>query len=427
MTCNIIFRKVRLNMAAECYNFRELIPVKCEENTDIEIADIKRYTDNRSEYRNIPPLPNNKDYHMFICYIQDDAEDVRIIVDNLERHGVKCCYHERDFLPGQQVLGNINESINRSMSTLIVLSPNFIQSRFCKHEIEQALHAKIEEDYTIIPIKIQQCEVPNVLKNYTHIDAGCIDPADMHTKILDAFISNEWNSRQLVESNGYTLEFLLSKYTISWRWLSLCRYTMIFNAANRRSIRRNGFEISDTLLNEIQQIVRESDLVKYAHINIIFSRMTTFVFFMAGFLYFDVSAAIMEQSFKPTVDKHLATVQHGILYGLLSMFILWLCVIIVHTCGSLGNFKRWKGMTKGLKQRTKLHLMRKLWTKINRKTVDTGKFVVIFKAGKLHIMRFDKKPCRNYFVRRCTEKESFEEHMLPTESNCRYSNNTSSF
>jgi hypothetical protein len=72
---------------------------------------------------------------------------------------------------------------------------------------------------------------------------------------------------------------------------------------------------------------------------------------MAGFLYFDVSAAIMEQSFKPTVDKQLATVQHGILYGLLSMFILWLCVIIVHTCGSLGNFKRWKGMTKGLKQR----------------------------------------------------------------------------
>ncbi|XP_060567995.1 uncharacterized protein LOC132726669 [Ruditapes philippinarum] len=191
---------------------------------------------------------------------------------------------------------------------------------------------------------------------------------------------------------------------------------MIFNAANRRSIRRNGFEISDTLLNEIQQIVRESDYIKYAHINGIFSRMTTFVFFMAGLLYLGVSSAIFEQSFKPTVNKQIITVQLGNLYGLLSMFILWLCVIIVHGCGSLGNFKRWKGMTKSLKQRTKLHLMRKLWTKINRKNVDTDKFVVIFKAGKLHIMRFDKKPCRNYFVRRCTEKEALKRHMLPTES-----------
>ena len=174
---------------AEHYGCRKVSSVKDDEHTDIEIDQIYSRTERNSEW-NIPRLPNNKDYHMFVCYIQDDAEDVRIIVDNLEQNGVLCCYHERDFMPGQQVIGNIHESINRSMSILIVLSENFVQSRFCKHEIEQALHAKIEEDYTIIPIKIQRCEIPNVLKNYTHIDAEFVNPVDMHKKILDAFVSN---------------------------------------------------------------------------------------------------------------------------------------------------------------------------------------------------------------------------------------------
>lgn len=136
----------------------------------------------------IPTLPHNKDNHLFICYIQDNASEVRTIVDNLEREGLKCCYHERDFLPGQQVIGNIHEAIEKSMSILVVLSENFVQSRFCLHEIEQALHARISQGYNVIPIKIEPCNVPVSLENITFIDAENVPVGEMHRKIQDAFL-----------------------------------------------------------------------------------------------------------------------------------------------------------------------------------------------------------------------------------------------
>ncbi|XP_053378144.1 uncharacterized protein LOC128547993 isoform X2 [Mercenaria mercenaria] len=393
----------------------EFTSVNVDRGSATELTHLKRRTDNFEEVRNIPNLPHDKDYHMFICYTQDNAEDVRIIVKNLEREGIKCCYHERDFLPGQQVIRNIHDSINRSMSILVVLSEKFVQSGYGKHEIEQALHASIDQEYTIIPIKIEQCDVPKLLKHFTYIDATSVEATERHLKILDAFI---WN-----ESNGFTLEFPLSRCETCCRWFSLSRIKFLFDEASRRRIRKHDFEISDELLDEIQTIVSDSVYIKYAHIVNKFTRLTTFVFLLMILLFIVVLITIFQYTLEPTMNKKkVATVGEVFGYGFLSLFILWLCVIIVHNCGSIGNFKRWKGMTRGLKERSRANLKWTLWKKINSKFAESKRLVIIFRDTTVLIMRYDFKPCQDLFMHRCNINESLKKKMLPTESLRAYAN-----
>ena len=171
---------------------------------DDDLTAVKLLMENRpdtgvsSHKHDIPELPYKKDYHLFVCYTEYNAADVRQIVEHLEAYGLKCCYHERDFLPGQNVLQNINSAIKRSMGIVIVLSEEFVNSGFCQHEIEQALHSSITQSYVIIPVKTELCVVPDVLKTFTYIDAQNSDISEMHVLILNAFLQKGKNSYILI-------------------------------------------------------------------------------------------------------------------------------------------------------------------------------------------------------------------------------------
>jgi hypothetical protein len=147
-------------------------------------------SDTFSRNHNIPDLPNTKDYHLFVCYTDYNSADVRVIVENLECEGLKCCYHKRDFQPGQNVFHNINSAIKRSMGIIIILSEESVNSSFCQHEIQQAVHSRITDDYTIIPIKIEPCDIPDNLKTMTYIDAQNIETIEVHKLILNAFLQD---------------------------------------------------------------------------------------------------------------------------------------------------------------------------------------------------------------------------------------------
>lgn len=133
----------------------------------------------------IPELPHNKTCHLFVCYEKNSLDVVQKIVDNLKEKEVVCCYYERDFVPGRSILDNIYDSIQKSLGMLIVLSEEFEKSDYCKHEVDEAFNLKIREEYNLIPIKTEPCNVPERLKHLVYIDVE--DDVDgAHNKIIDA-------------------------------------------------------------------------------------------------------------------------------------------------------------------------------------------------------------------------------------------------
>ncbi|XP_060557210.1 uncharacterized protein LOC132717690 isoform X3 [Ruditapes philippinarum] len=64
----------------------------------------------------IPDLPHDKKYHLFVCYERNSLCIVEEIVDNLEKEGVVCCYYERDFTPGRSITDNMYEAIEQQIA-----------------------------------------------------------------------------------------------------------------------------------------------------------------------------------------------------------------------------------------------------------------------------------------------------------------------
>ncbi|XP_046554593.1 toll-like receptor 2 type-2 [Haliotis rubra] len=107
-------------------------------------------------------------------YEISDREWVEEVTRRLEspEMGFRCSMHERDFHGGKRIIENITEHIRLSEKTVLVLSPDFIQSHWCMFEIEMGMILSMEESQLlVVPVMVKRCFVPDSIKTLTYIDA----------------------------------------------------------------------------------------------------------------------------------------------------------------------------------------------------------------------------------------------------------------
>ncbi|CAJ1048266.1 LOW QUALITY PROTEIN: toll-like receptor 2 type-2 [Xyrichtys novacula] len=90
-------------------------------------------------------------YDAFVSYSERDASWVEnLLVPELERtressedsmnavspRPLTLCLHKRDFLPGHWIMDNIMSAIESSRRTIFILSENFVQSDWCRYELD---------------------------------------------------------------------------------------------------------------------------------------------------------------------------------------------------------------------------------------------------------------------------------------------------
>ena len=116
-------------------------------------------------YRNYYPFPeNNEDfemlqlqYHAYVSYDETSADGEWVMNDlqpNMEEglEPVKLCIKSRDFIPGYSLIESISENIHQSRKTIFVLSPNFVESNWCHHEMEMAKMMLLDENLDVITL-----------------------------------------------------------------------------------------------------------------------------------------------------------------------------------------------------------------------------------------------------------------------------------
>ena len=81
------------------------------------------------------------EYHAFIVHHHDDegwVEDV--LIPKVEGEWeFSVCYARRDFMAGVPIFENIANAIDVSYKTLLIVTPNFVQSAWCDYEMNMAL------------------------------------------------------------------------------------------------------------------------------------------------------------------------------------------------------------------------------------------------------------------------------------------------
>ncbi|XP_078674704.1 uncharacterized protein LOC144912843 [Branchiostoma floridae x Branchiostoma belcheri] len=114
-------------------------------------------------------------YDFFVSHSSKDADWVNFaLLPAMEVDlRFKGCVADRDFMPGKSVFDNIIYSIENSYKTLLILTPNFVTSEWCKYETEQALVESLtSKTGRVIPIMLHNCDVPASLRTITYLDVS---------------------------------------------------------------------------------------------------------------------------------------------------------------------------------------------------------------------------------------------------------------
>ncbi|RUS71956.1 hypothetical protein EGW08_020284 [Elysia chlorotica] len=99
---------------------------------------------------------DDRDCDAFVSYASADLDRqfvIQVLAPMLE--GQMCfslCLHQRDFLPGQYISHNISESVKRSRRTIMVVSPAYVSSDWCRFEFQMALQEMVSQKHRILPI-----------------------------------------------------------------------------------------------------------------------------------------------------------------------------------------------------------------------------------------------------------------------------------
>lgn len=113
-------------------------------------------------YSNI--FPNEADGPVFIVHVDEDLDTFMLLKDTLEgsnkninkkRLGGRIyttLYHERDFVPGNLIIENIERCVENCYRTLIIMTPALLKSDWCRDEFsianrnDKAIFIKLEAD-----------------------------------------------------------------------------------------------------------------------------------------------------------------------------------------------------------------------------------------------------------------------------------------
>ena len=116
---------------------------------------------------------NDRHYDAFVSYSGLDCDFVaQELVPRLEepghgKVGYKLCVHDRDFPAGESTAETIIDMIENSKRVIVVLSNNYLRSRWCKYEFEQANYQLVQEGRNrIIMIVLEELD-PDLI--YTEI------------------------------------------------------------------------------------------------------------------------------------------------------------------------------------------------------------------------------------------------------------------
>lgn len=108
---------------------------------------------------------------VFICHSSVDKVFVRKLAAELQEHGIGSWVDEAELHFGDSLITKLSDAIEQIALVLAVISESSVDSAWVRQELEWAMTKEIRDRrITVIPILIQQCDIPFFLLNKLYAD-----------------------------------------------------------------------------------------------------------------------------------------------------------------------------------------------------------------------------------------------------------------
>jgi hypothetical protein len=106
----------------------------------------------RGDVRRLYLARGNFQHDVFVSYAREDLRWVRrhLMAQLEDRLGLRLCIHEREFIPGKDIVDNITDCVESSKKIMMVFSRNFVRSQWCQFELAYCLNHVMEHEDALI-------------------------------------------------------------------------------------------------------------------------------------------------------------------------------------------------------------------------------------------------------------------------------------
>ncbi|XP_070198829.1 toll-like receptor 2 type-2 [Littorina saxatilis] len=141
----------------------------------------------RGDVRRLRLLADHFDYDVFVSYDKEDLPWVhqRLMPELETRLGLRLCVHERDFIPGNNIVDNIVECVQSSKKILMVFSKDFVRSQWCQFELTFCMNHVMNFDDVLVIVCVDDvasrdmtAAMMAVLRTTTYIQWEELDDAE---------------------------------------------------------------------------------------------------------------------------------------------------------------------------------------------------------------------------------------------------------
>lgn len=131
---------------------------------------------------------DNSKLSIFLCHASEDKKTVRALYERLHADSFDVWLDDEKLLPGQDWELEIRKAIRQSNVVIVCLSTNSLTKEgFIQKEIKIALNVaeeKPEGTIFIIPVRLEDCEIPDRLSKWQYVDFFAEDGYERLTKSL---------------------------------------------------------------------------------------------------------------------------------------------------------------------------------------------------------------------------------------------------
>ncbi|MGL2986364.1 TIR domain-containing protein [Flavobacterium sp. RSSA_27] len=125
---------------------------------------------------------------VFISYAKEDYTFAEKLYDFLKENDFKPWLDKKEILPGQDWNYVLHKSLREANYIILLLSHTSVQKRgYVQREFKLSLEyyeEKLEDDIYLIPLKIDDCEVPDSLRKFQWVEHNSQDCFDLVLKSL---------------------------------------------------------------------------------------------------------------------------------------------------------------------------------------------------------------------------------------------------
>jgi len=107
----------------------------------------------------------------FISYAHQDKGFARRLGEALQGHGIKTWIDETEIRIGENLIQRISDGLQGSDYVIAIISRNYLKSQWARRELDAFAMREVSEDTsTILPVLIEDCEIPVFLRDKVYAD-----------------------------------------------------------------------------------------------------------------------------------------------------------------------------------------------------------------------------------------------------------------